>query len=119
MKLAHVMQQRNASAPGSSNGSSTAPALRGRAGGVQDAFEEEADQSAVSAVLALWTGNKEAIKQIGMDAMPQLRSGLSLHRCSKNKPKGKEIEPTPKQMGEKNVEGMEKANEPGGPESGI
>jgi hypothetical protein len=114
-ELAHVMQQRN----GTPAGSPTAPALRGRAGGNQDAFEEEADQSAMSAVLAMWTGKKEAIQQIGMDALPQLRTGLSLQRCSK--PKGKEIEPTGKQMGEKNVEGMEKANtkDENNPNAGI
>lgn len=106
-ELAHVIQQRGAQSLEAS------PAPRDRAG--HDAFEEDADLSAVSAVVALWTGNKGAIKHIGQEAIPRLRSGLSLRRCTK----GKEIDPTPKQMGEKNVEGMEEANKPGGPNHGI
>lgn len=57
-ELAHVVQQ--------SSG-----------GGTSAAVEEDADHSAVSAMLAVWTG----AKHITRSAMPRLRSGLGLQRC--------------------------------------
>jgi len=58
-ELAHVVQQ---SSGGSASG----------------AVEEDADHSAVSAMLSAWTG----AKQVARGAMPRLRSGLGLQRCT-------------------------------------
>ncbi len=57
-ELAHVVQQ---SSGGSASG----------------AVEEDADHSAVHAMVSVWTG----AKSIARNAMPRLRSGLGLRRC--------------------------------------
>lgn len=69
-ELAHVMQQRvaagvSAQASGASSG----------------ALEEEADTSAVGAVLALWNGARGALGDMAGRTMPTLRAGLRLQRC--------------------------------------
>ena len=74
-ELAHVVQQN-----GGGNGP-TAPQSKGVVG--HDALEEEADVAAVGAVSALWLGAQGGLANISRQAMPRLRSGLQLQRCSK------------------------------------
>ncbi|MEZ4771299.1 MAG: DUF4157 domain-containing protein [Caldilineales bacterium] len=69
-ELAHVMQQRGAA-------SLTAQA----SGASSGALEEEADTSAVGAVLALWNGARGALGDMAGRTMPTLRAGLRLQRC--------------------------------------
>lgn len=73
-ELAHVAQQRGAD--------SSAQPLQ-KQGGQSNAFEEEADASAVSAVIGLWGRSKLAMAHVGENAMPRLQSGLQLQRCSR------------------------------------
>ena len=70
-ELAHVVQQGGA-------GSTEAPLQKG---GAYTALEEDADQSAVGAVVSLWSGAKGGLAHIAQHAMPQLKSGLRLSRC--------------------------------------
>jgi hypothetical protein len=63
-ELAHVVQQ------------ASGIAAKGVDGG---ALEEDADQSAVGAVMAAWGG----VKEVSKGALPRLRSGLQLQRCDK------------------------------------
>jgi hypothetical protein len=78
-ELAHVVQQGGES-------DSVAPM---QIGDLQnDALEEDADKSAVGALVSLFKGAKGALAEITQSAMPRLRSGLRLSRC-----KGKEAEP--------------------------
>ena len=69
-ELAHVVQQRGAGpvAPGGETEYS--------------ALEEDADRSAVSAALSLWGGVAGAFANISRNALPSLKSGLRLSRCS-------------------------------------
>ena len=69
-ELAHVMQQRGAD-------DVTAKA----SGASSGALEEEADTSAVGAVLALWDGARGALGGMAGRTMPTLRAGLRLQRC--------------------------------------
>ncbi len=46
------------------------------------ALEEDADRSAVAAVVALWSGASNWLSKVVANAMPSLRSGLRLQRCS-------------------------------------
>src|SRR4030095_4328224 len=78
-ELAHVVQQGAA-------GASVAPMQMGDS--QNDALEEDADKSAVGALVSLWNGTKGALAEIAQNAMPRLRSGLRLSRC-----KGKAAEP--------------------------
>jgi hypothetical protein len=66
-ELAHVAQQ--------SGGALTAEALDS---GRYNALEQDADRSAVSAVIALW---KQTSADLAENALPRLRSGLRLQRC--------------------------------------
>jgi hypothetical protein len=50
--------------------------------GAANNLEEDADVSAVGAIARLWGGAKGALIDVGKRAMPQLRSGLRLQRCS-------------------------------------
>jgi len=75
-ELAHVVQQ---GAAGSNVG------LMHKAASDDDALEEEADRSAVSAVVSLWGGARQAFANIADNAMPSLRSGLRLQRCPAQK----------------------------------
>jgi uncharacterized protein DUF4157 len=81
-ELAHVVQQ-----SGGGNGSS--PQSKGDQ--AHDALEDEADVSAVGAVLSAWGGARGKLEDLGRNAMPRVRSGLRLQRCSKS-PHEKEVE---------------------------
>lgn len=71
-ELAHVVQQGNVKKdePHAPQGASEA------------SYEDDADFSAIRAVLAAWSGFKLGIKDIHKNAMPRLRSGLRLQRCA-------------------------------------
>ena len=84
-ELAHVVQQ--------GGSSSSAPMQKG--GAEYNTLEEDADVSAVGAVASMWSGAKGALKDIGKNAMPRMRSGLGLQRCkdkSKDKKAGPDIQ---------------------------
>ena len=85
-ELAHVVQQGTANR-------SDAPMLKGA--GDYDALEEDADASAVGAVLSMWTGAKNQRIGSGQRAAPHLRSGLKLQRCSRSAPAGIGFGPAP------------------------
>jgi hypothetical protein len=75
-ELAHVAQQ----------GAATPSAAPLKQGGTEyGALEEEADQSAVEAVVSLWGGMKGKLANVTRSAMPRLRSGLGLQRCDDTK----------------------------------
>jgi hypothetical protein len=69
-ELAHVAQQ----------GGATTLMPKGEA--ENSTLEEDADVSAVGAVLSLWGKAKGGLANISKSAMPRLRSGLRLSRCS-------------------------------------
>lgn len=71
-ELAHVVQQ---------SGSSPTTAHKKRGASEYGSLEEDADRSAVGAVVSLWTGAKGHLADLARDAMPRLRSGLGLQRC--------------------------------------
>jgi hypothetical protein len=71
-ELAHVVQQGGAI-------SSAAPLQMG--GTEYSALEEDADVSAVGAVVSTWGGIKGALVNVAQNAMPRLKSGLKLQRC--------------------------------------
>jgi uncharacterized protein DUF4157 len=78
-ELAHVAQQ----------GAATPSAAPLKQGGTEyGALEEEADQSAVEAVVSLWGGMKGKLANVTRSAMPRLRSGLGLQRCDDTKEPG-------------------------------
>jgi hypothetical protein len=74
-ELAHVVQQ---GAGKAANG----PLTKG--GAESGALEQEADVSAVGAVMSMYGGMKGALTDIGKNAMPRLRSGLRLQSCGKD-----------------------------------
>jgi hypothetical protein len=75
-ELAHVVQQGGATP--------TPPLVKGSH---QDsALEEEADLSAVGAVVTLWGGAKAGLAHAARNALPRLRSGLRLQRCGHSLP---------------------------------
>jgi len=69
-ELAHVAQQQAAARE---------PMRKG--GGEYNSLEEDADRSAVGAVVSLWSGAKSGMANIAANAMPRLKAGLSLQRC--------------------------------------
>jgi len=71
-ELAHVMQQQ-----GGANGSSA----QSKSDAGHDALEEDADLSAVGAVVSAWDGPGGALANLARNAGPRLRSGLKLQRC--------------------------------------
>ena len=71
-ELAHVLQQQ---------GGGSAQQSKGNDG--HDSLEEDADVSAVGAVVSAWGGVKGALGEIGRNALPRLRSGLRLQSCKK------------------------------------
>jgi hypothetical protein len=73
-ELAHVVQQQG--------GKSAAPAPVQKAQTDYNSLEEDADLSAVGAVVGLWSRAKGALAGLAGNAMPSLRSGLRLSRCS-------------------------------------
>jgi hypothetical protein len=95
-ELAHVVQQGGGAA-------SVAPMQGGET--TYNSLEDDADQSAVGALAALWKGAKGILANIVEKAVPRLRSGLRLQRCtvdekedgSKTTPEPAEPTPTEKQ----------------------
>ena len=74
-ELAHTVQQGGANA-------SVAPMQPGNTG--TTSLEKDADRSAISAVASMWGGGvKSGLKNIAKNAIPRLRSGLSLQRCKR------------------------------------
>ena len=78
-ELAHVLQQRGASPD-------MAPLARENAG--HGSLEVDADRSAVGAIVSLWGQAKGLMRDIALEAMPRLRSGVRLQRCSDKCPRG-------------------------------
>ncbi|HEY7030984.1 MAG TPA: DUF4157 domain-containing protein [Thermomicrobiales bacterium] len=72
-ELAHVAQQGGAAATG--------PLAKAEGG--EGALEEEADRAAGAAVASLWGRTSAGLAGIKQNAMPRLRTGLSLQRCDK------------------------------------
>jgi uncharacterized protein YkwD len=85
-ELAHVAQQ--------NGGASSAAPLR-QGGTEYTTLEEDADASAVSAVVSIWGGVKHGATNISQHAMPRLKSGLGLQRCKTTEAQTK----TPKKGG--------------------
>ena len=77
-ELAHVVQQQGSDVAG-------APMAKGDAH--SSALEEDADVSAVGAVVSTFGGAKGFLGDIGKNSLPRLRSGLRLQRCSKKEEK--------------------------------
>jgi hypothetical protein len=75
-ELAHVAQQRGAD--------SALPLQKHRTD--SSTLEEDADDSAVSAVVKLWSRSKLGLAHVGQPTMPSLKSGLQLQKCSRNTP---------------------------------
>ncbi len=75
-ELAHVVQQGRGQ-----NETAVAPLTKSPGAGYQK-LEEDADQTAVNAVLSLWSGKPGALQTVDKKTMPQLRSGLRLQRCA-------------------------------------
>ncbi len=71
-ELAHVAQQ---------GGATTAAAPLQKGEGTYNALEEDADVSAMGAVVSLWSGAKGGLAKVAQNTMPRLRSGLRLSRC--------------------------------------
>jgi hypothetical protein len=74
-ELAHVVQQDNGKGHGAQ-----------AKGGQYDALEQDADRSAVGAVVSTWQGAPGSLGDVGRQAIPRLRSGLQLQRCAAKKP---------------------------------
>jgi uncharacterized protein DUF4157 len=74
-ELAHVQQQ--------SAGAVGAPMTKG--GTHSSALEEDADMAAVGAVASTFPGATGLLGNLGAQAVPRLRSGLRLQRCSDDK----------------------------------
>jgi hypothetical protein len=75
-ELAHVVQQR---------GSHSARGIQPTTTPSQHALEEDADNSAIGAVISMWTGTKNILSSISQNVMPVMRSGLRLQRCDLTK----------------------------------
>jgi hypothetical protein len=71
-ELAHVVQQRGTGDVG--------PQRKGDA--ATDALEEEADRTAVGAVVALHGGGRPEVAAVGQPALPRLKAGLRLQMSS-------------------------------------
>lgn len=74
-ELAHVVQQK---------GASPSDSLPREAKAENGSLERDADRSAMGAVVSMWGGAKAALLGVTRDAVPRLRSGLRLSRCSKS-----------------------------------
>ncbi len=74
-ELAHVVQQ------GGGNQTGTAQSKDASLSD-ESSLEQDADRSAVGAVISAWTGAKKGLAEIGANALPRLKSGLKLQRCS-------------------------------------
>jgi hypothetical protein len=71
-ELAHVVQQSGGRQPN---------ALMLKGDDDYGALEEDADRSAVGAVLSAWAGARKGLLEVGKNAMPRLSSGLRLQAC--------------------------------------
>ena len=71
-EMAHVVQQSGAAASGASMGKEFQN---------MDALEIDADRSAASVLVSLWSGAKEKLESISSNSIPRLKSGLQLQRC--------------------------------------
>ncbi len=74
-ELAHVVQQGDSV-------SSDAPPMKKESTANSDLLEEDADESAVGAVASIWGGVKHGLTRFSRQAMPRLKSGLQLQRCT-------------------------------------
>ncbi len=74
-ELAHVVQQ--------AGGSREVAPLTGDTGRTGE-DEQRADRSAAGVVQAVWGGARGALAEVARNAVPRLRSGLRLQRCSKD-----------------------------------
>lgn len=74
-ELAHVVQQ----------GRATDSPAQGGGPGYQD-LEHDADQSSSMAVLSLWSRAKGGLAGFRQKAIPRLRSGVTMQRCSRSSP---------------------------------
>ncbi|HSR50672.1 MAG TPA: DUF4157 domain-containing protein [Acidobacteriota bacterium] len=82
-ELAHVVQQGDAS-------SSAGPQRAGSAR--YGELEADADEAAGGAVASLWGGAKGRMAEMAGNAIPNLRSGLRLQRCSSDSKKSDKVE---------------------------
>jgi hypothetical protein len=74
-ELAHVVQQ-------SDSVRHNAAPLKKETAANSDVLEQDADESAVGAVTSIWGGVKHGLTKVSRKAMPRLKSGLQLQRCS-------------------------------------
>jgi hypothetical protein len=77
-ELAHVVQQGGGKQGGGAQ-------TKSESGSDNSSLEQDADRSAVGAVVSAWTGVKNGLTMIGANALPRLKSGLKLQKCSCNK----------------------------------
>ena len=73
-ELAHVVQQ--------GGGKQAGPQTKDAGLGDDGSLEQDADRSAVGAVVAAWTGARRGLTEIGANALPRLKSRLKLQRCA-------------------------------------
>jgi hypothetical protein len=78
-EMAHVMQQKDSNATGS---------LKQKEDTGYSQLEEDADLSAISAIISLWNDSKNILTNTSKNAIPRLKSGLKLQRCNGNCPSG-------------------------------
>ena len=85
-ELAHVVQQ---------GGGTQAGTAQNKSASLNDesSLEQDADRSAVGAMVSAWTGAKKGLTEIGANALPRLKSGLKLQKCSKPESKDKPAAP--------------------------
>ena len=74
-ELAHVVQQ-------SESTGNAAPPMKKETAANSEVLEEDADESAVGAVASIWGGVKRGLTKVSRQALPRLKSGLQLQRCS-------------------------------------
>lgn len=75
-EVAHVVQQGNGQADG---------AVMKKGEGGESTLEEEADTSAVRALVSMWSGARSGLANVTQNAMPAMRTGLRLQRCGRPK----------------------------------
>jgi len=78
-ELAHVVQQGGGNPTGG-------PQTKDAALSDDSSLEHEADRSAVGAVVSSLTGAKKGLAEVGVNALPRLKSGLKLQKCNKKPP---------------------------------
>src|SRR5262249_30018910 len=76
-ELAHVVQQ--------GGGNQGGPQTKDASLGDEGSLEQDADRSAVGAVVSAWTGLKKGLAVVGANALPRLKSGLKLQKCNCHK----------------------------------